>query len=105
MRSLFQVSAERFSASRGTSPGHIQPGVNLYNVPATFSTGTGEALIALAEQAKSQGSWVVYGFHGIGADSNVIPAESHEALLVYLEEQRDSIYVATFAELAACFTP
>jgi peptidoglycan/xylan/chitin deacetylase (PgdA/CDA1 family) len=104
-RSYIPLVEERFTASRGTSPGQIQEGVNLYNVPATFSTGTGEALIALAEQAKSQGTWVVYGFHGIGADSNVIPAESHEALLVYLEEQRDSIYVATFGELAACFTP
>lgn len=61
--------------------------------------------IALAEQAKTQGTWVVYGFHGIGADSNAIAADSHEALLGYLEEQRDAIYVATFGELAACFTP
>jgi len=35
--------------------------------------------------------------------SNVIAAEAHEALLAYLEEQRDAIYVATFGELAGCF--
>lgn len=104
-QSYIPLVEERFTGSRGTSPGQIQAGVNLYNVPATFSTGTGEQLIALAEQAKTLGTWVVYGFHGIGADSNVIAAESHETLLAYLEEQRDSIYVATFRELAACFTP
>jgi hypothetical protein len=47
----------------------------------------------------------VYGFHGIGADSNVIAADAHEALLTYLDEQSESIYIATFGELAACFTP
>jgi peptidoglycan/xylan/chitin deacetylase (PgdA/CDA1 family) len=95
----------RFAAARGVSPGHVRAGVNLYNVPATFSTGTGDALIAIAEGAKTQDSWVVYGFHGIGADSNVIAADAHEALLAYLDEQSDEIYIATFAELAACFAP
>jgi hypothetical protein len=104
-QSYIPLILERFTASRGTSPGMVQAGVNLSNVPATFSTGSGEALIALAEQAKSQGSWVVYGFHGIGADSNAIAAESHEALLAYLDEQSEAIYVTTFGELAACFTP
>lgn len=103
--SYIPLIQERFSAARGTSPGQIQAGVTLYNVSATFSTGTGEALIALAEQAKANGTWVVYGFHGIGADSNLIAADAHEALLSYLDEQSDAIHVATFAELAACFAP
>jgi len=96
---------QRFSAARGVSPGQIQEGVLLTNVPATFSTGTGDALIAIAEQAKANGTWVVYGFHGIGADSNLIAADAHETLLAYLDDQSDAIYVATFGELAACFTP
>jgi peptidoglycan/xylan/chitin deacetylase (PgdA/CDA1 family) len=103
--SYIPLIQQRFTAARGTSPGQIQAGVNLYNVPTTFSTGTGDALIALAEAAKANGTWVVYGFHGIGADSNVIDASYHEALLTYLDEQSDAIYVATFGELAACFTP
>jgi len=104
-QSYVPLIQERFSASRATSPGPVQTGIDLYNVPATFSTGTGDALIAIAEQARSQGTWVVYGFHGIGADSNVIAADAHEALLAYLDEQSEAIHVATFGELAACFTP
>ncbi len=104
-QSFIPLIKERFTAARGVAPGPVRQGINLYNVPTTFSTGTGDALIALAEQAKAQGTWLVYGFHGIGADSNVIAADAHEALLAYLEEQRDSIYVATFGELAGCFTP
>jgi peptidoglycan/xylan/chitin deacetylase (PgdA/CDA1 family) len=104
-QSYVPLIQERFSASRGVSPGAVQTGVNLYDVPATFSTGTGDALIALVEQAKSQGTWIVYGFHGIGADSNLIAADAHEALLAYLDEQSEAIHVATFGELAACFAP
>jgi peptidoglycan/xylan/chitin deacetylase (PgdA/CDA1 family) len=101
-QSYVPLIRERFTAARGVSPGAVQAGIDLYNVPATFSTGTGDALIALAEQAKSQGTWIVYGFHGIGADSNLIAADAHEALLAYLEEQKDAIYIATFGELAGC---
>jgi len=95
----------RFAGARSVTPGPVQPGVDLYDVPATFSVGTGDELIALAEQAKSQHSWVVYGFHGIGGDTNTVPADSHEALLSYLAGQKGSIYIATFGELIACFTP
>ena len=104
-QSYVPLIQERFSAARGVSPGPVRPGIDLYNVPATFSTGTGDALIAIAEQAKAQGTWVVYGFHGIGADSNVIAADAHEALLAYLDEQSEALYIATFGELAACLTP
>ena len=103
--SYIPLIKERFSAARGVAPAPVKAGVDLYNVPATFSMGPAETLIALAEQAKAQGTWVVYGFHGIGADSNITPADAHEALLTYLDEQSDAFYVATFGELAACFAP
>lgn len=96
---------ERFAAARGVSPGQVRAGVDLWHVPATFSTGTGAALIAIAEAANSAGTWVVYGFHGIGGDSNAIDAAAHEQLLTYLDEHRSEYYVATFRELAACFQP
>jgi peptidoglycan/xylan/chitin deacetylase (PgdA/CDA1 family) len=103
--SYIPLIQQRFTAARGTSPAQIPDSVNLFNVPATFSTGTGDSLIAIAESVKANGTWIVYGFHGIGADSNVIAADAHEALLTYLDEQSESIYIATFGELAACFTP
>jgi peptidoglycan/xylan/chitin deacetylase (PgdA/CDA1 family) len=104
-QSYVPLIRERFRAARGVAPGSVQTGVDLYNVATHFSVGTGEELIAITEGAKSAGTWVVYGFHGIGADSNAIAADAHEALLSYLQEQRATVYVATFAELAACFAP
>lgn len=104
-QSYVPLIKERFTAARGVSPGPVRAGIDLYNVPTTFSTGTGDALIALAEQAKTQGTWLVYGFHGIGADSNLIAADAHEALLTYLDDQSDAFHIATFGELAACLTP
>jgi len=102
-QSYVPLIQERFSAARGVSSGLVQAGVNLFDVPATFSTGTGEELIALAEEAKAQTSWVVFGFHGIGGDTNAIALDAHEALLAYLEQRRESFHIATFGELAACF--
>jgi peptidoglycan/xylan/chitin deacetylase (PgdA/CDA1 family) len=95
----------RFAAARGVASGLVAPGVNLSNVPATFSTGDAAALIAIADGAKASGAWVVFGFHGVGGDSNAIAAEPHEALLAYLDENRSQFHVATFGELAACFQP
>lgn len=104
-QSYVPLIQERFSGARLAGGSAVQAGVDVYRVPATFSTGTGEALIALAEQAKANGTWMVYGFHGIGADSNAIAADAHEALLTYLDEQSDAFHIATFRELVACFTP
>ncbi len=95
----------RFSAARGVSPGLVKPGVDLSNVPATFTTGNAAELIALADSAKSGGAWVVFGFHGVGGDHTPVAADAHEALLAYLDEHRSEIYVGTFGELAACFGP
>lgn len=95
----------RFAAARGVASGLVGPGVDLSNVPATFSTGDAAALIAIADGAKASGAWVVFGFHGVGGDSNAIAAEPHEALLAYLDENRSQFYVATFGELSACFQP
>lgn len=103
--SYIPLIEERFAAARGVASGLVEPGVDLSNVPATFSTGDAAALIAIADGAKASGAWVVFGFHGVGGDSNAIAAEPHEALLTYLDENRSQIYVGTFGELAACLRP
>ena len=95
----------RFSAARGVSSGLVQAGVDLSNVPATFSTGDAQELIALAEAPKTAARWVVFGFHGVGGDHTPVSADAHEALLAHLDEQRSEIYVGTFGELAACLSP
>jgi peptidoglycan-N-acetylglucosamine deacetylase len=103
-QSYAPLVAERFSAARGVAPGLVKPGVNLANVPATFSTGTAEQLIALADSAKAGGAWVVFGFHGVGGDHTPVTAEAHEALLAYLDEHKSELYVGTFGELASCMS-
>jgi sialate O-acetylesterase len=103
-QSYAPLAAERFSAARGVAPGLVKPGVNLGNVPATFSTGTAEQLIALADSAKTGGAWVVFGFHGVGGDHTPVTAEAHEALLAYLDEHKSEFYVGTFGELASCMS-
>lgn len=94
--------AARFSAARGVSSGLVRPGVNLMNVPATFSTGNAAALIAIADGAKMGAAWVVFGFHGVGGDHTPVSAEAHEALLAHLTAKPGEFYVGTFGELAAC---
>ncbi len=95
----------RFSAARGVVPGVVKPGANLTKVAATFSTGDAAALIAIADGAISGGGWVVFGFHGVGADHTPVTLEAHEALLAHLDDHRGEIYVGTFGELAACLAP
>ncbi len=104
-QSYVPLIQERFSAARGVAPGLIKAGVNLANLPATFSTGAAEQLIAIADGAKASGAWVVFGFHGVGADHSPVTAEAHEALLAYLDEHQSEFYVGTFGELAACMAP
>jgi peptidoglycan/xylan/chitin deacetylase (PgdA/CDA1 family) len=95
----------RFAAARGVVPGVVKPGAKLTNVPATFSTADAAALIAIADGAISGGGWVVFGFHGVGADHTPVTLEAHEALLAHLDDHRGEIYVGTFGELAACLAP
>lgn len=92
----------RFGAARGVAPGLAGAGVDLFDVPASFLTGDGAELIALADSARESGSWVVFGFHGVGGDHSPVSAAAHESLLAHLDDHRSELYVATFGELAAC---
>ena len=96
---------ERFLAARGVSGSLAGLTPNFFNVPAFFLEGTGEAMIAQVEAAQAAGSWVVFGFHGIGGDWNIAPTESHEALLQYLDDHSDEIYVAPFRDVVQCLLP
>lgn len=91
---------ERFIGARGVSGGRVTALSDPFHVPAYFLTGSAEQLIAAVSPAVSEGSWVVYGFHGVGGDHLAVTAEAHEALLDYLVENQ--IPVRTFARGLAC---
>ncbi len=93
---------ERFLGARGVSGGRVTALTDPFHVPAYFLTGSAEQLIAAVSPAVSEGSWVVYGFHGVGGDHSAVTAEAHEALLDYLVENQ--IPVRTFARGLACKT-
>jgi hypothetical protein len=62
-------------------------------------------MIDQVRAAQETGSWVVFGFHGIGGDWEVTPAESHEELLLFLKEEESNLTIAPFGEIAACLKP
>jgi peptidoglycan/xylan/chitin deacetylase (PgdA/CDA1 family) len=101
-QSYVPLVQERFHAARGVNSTMAGLSPDMSNVPAYFLSGTGEELIAKVEAAQAAGSWVVFGFHGIGGDWEITPTESHEALLQYLDDESENIYVAPFGEVAQC---
>ncbi|HSC89208.1 MAG TPA: polysaccharide deacetylase family protein [Polyangiaceae bacterium] len=91
---------ERFAGARGVVGKVITTLTDAYDVPAYFSTGTAEQLIAIADNAVNQKGWVVFGFHGVGGDHTPVEAAAHEALLAHLVEA--DIPVLTFGAGLEC---
>ncbi len=100
--SYIALVRERFLAARGVAGTVAGSGVDRFLVPAVFSTGTGEELIARVKEAVAQGGWLVFGFHGVGGDYLSVSREAHEALLEYLATHRDTVVTAPFGAVAAC---
>lgn len=93
---------ERFLAARGVSSSIAGRSPDFFNVPAYFLKTTGADLIARAEAALVAKDWLVYGFHGVGGDWEIVPAEAHDELLDYLNDHSDDFVVAPFGQVAAC---
>lgn len=104
-RSYVPLVKERFSAARGVSSEIAGRSPDMFNVPTFLLKGSGQELIEKVERARTDHSWVVFGFHGIGGDWEIITPEAHEALLTYLEQHESELFVAPFGEVAACFQP
>lgn len=92
----------RFAGARGAVPDVITTLRDGFDVPATFLSGSGSQLVQAAQQAQLQNGWVVFGFHGVGGDSNPVSADAHEALLAFLEQAARGIQVLPFGEALAC---
>jgi len=91
---------ERYTGARGVSGSIITTLADPYNVPAYFLETDGASFTNIVDQAVAQQGWVVFGFHGVGGDTNPITVEAHETLLAYLEAQ--AVPVLTFADGLAC---
>lgn len=100
--SYIPLVARLFKAARGVMGSVADPQtVDLLNVPAVSGDKNGDALRSWAEQAESQGGWVVFVFHGVGGDYLTTKLEAHQALLDYLKSAEGLAWVAPFGEVAA----
>lgn len=75
--------------------------VNFFKVPA-FAPPAGSdsgVLIDFAEEVLNKHGLGIYIFHGIGGDYLSIGSSEHLALLRFLDEHSDEIWVATFSEV------
>jgi len=74
--------------------------VHIYSIP-TFGgeEQTGEELIALVDKIIASGGYGTITFHGVGGDYISVSNKAHEALLDYLSEAQDEIWVDTVANI------
>ena len=95
----------RFSAGRGVSGIIADPKtVDLSNTPGIFppeTDTTGATAIGYVTQARSQGGWAIFGFHGVGGDYSIYPKTGHDALAQYLGANKAKVWTATFRDVAA----
>jgi peptidoglycan-N-acetylglucosamine deacetylase len=72
-----------------------------FRVPSRmFSTQhTAADLIAFADSIRKSGGMGVYMFHGVGGDYLNVSVEAHHALVIYLKQHADDIWVGTFQEV------
>lgn len=102
--SYIPLIRERFAAARGVSPVVAGLSPDPFNVPSLFYKTTSADMIESLQEARKDGSWVVYGFHGIGGDWEILSTQAHEEFLSYLAARKDEFYVAPFREIAACLS-
>lgn len=60
---------------------------------------SGEQLIDIAREAAEKGSMANFTFHGIGGDYLSVSLEAHDALLQYLDRNREVYWVDTFLNI------
>ena len=113
----------RFIAARKSPEVVAKPlTVDLYAVPNLEPIGkSAQQLKALVDDAIAQNGWIMFGYHGVGAEKlscpqgndyapatcmlnhNVSASDAHVALLDYLVEKKTEVWVATFKEAVLCF--
>lgn len=72
-----------------------------FRVPSRmFSVESSAAdLIGFVDSVRKSGGMGVFMFHGVGGDYLNVSADAHRALLQYLKQHEDEIWVATFQDV------
>ena len=83
--------------------GGVAPDMNQLDpwfVGVTAPVGlSGDQLIDIVREAAENGTMANFTFHGIGGDYLSVSREAHEALLQYLDENREVYWVDTFLNI------
>ena len=98
----------RFVRTGGTGDGVIADPAALdpMRVPSRsfIEINDSEDLIGFVEAVRRAGGLGIFMFHGVGGDYLNVSAEAHQALVRYLAEHRQEIWVAPFGEVMAHVT-
>lgn len=97
-KSLLGPLTELFPSARaiGPTPTSMQE-VNVMDVPSfALFHHSAEQLFEQVRLAEKYGTFVVFLFHGVGDSHLPVSPEAHQALLEYLDKNRDTIWTDTF---------
>ncbi len=100
-RDVTPLARERFAAARDAWGGAADPAtVDLLHVPSV--DGARHLKLSLSElaQARAQGRWLVFMFHGVEGDYLSVDIDTHDALLDALAAD-PQVWVAPFGQVAA----
>lgn len=90
-----------FPAARGEGP--IPESMQFADLHYMSSWGvidpSGEELIAYVQEALEKGTIAVFMFHNVGGGYLNVSEEAHEALISYLDQNRDEIWTDTFLKV------
>jgi len=91
-----------FIAARGSGGGVVEnfKTIELFHVSSGGYEGmSGNEMIDYARKAEEAGGLAVFTMHGVGGQYLNVSREAHDELLKYLNDQRDTYWVATFREV------
>lgn len=92
-----------FIAARGVTPAmQTIDKVDLYNIGCYGINGeTGKQLIDLVKQAMNTHTLLVFLFHGVGGEHSLnVSLEAHSALLHFLKQNEDKVWIAPMIDVA-----
>ncbi len=99
-RSYIPLVKRHHAFARGVEGAIADPTtVDLMEVPAHDGAMGADACLALVREALARGHWLVFLFHGIGAEHLPISVEEHAALLDGLKALGRDLWVGTFGDV------
>lgn len=100
--SYIEAISPLFIGARGVTPGYPRPAeVNLFNIDAHMINGQRiDELKAMVDTAIAREGLLVFLFHGVGGEHSLnIDEQTHTALLDYLSQRQEDIWVAPMIDI------